>query len=1168
MPTTNLGAAMALRPSDFGPLEFFGDCRVYMRRQALATPEEAQVDRTRGGRTRPCSNPCDGTTAMQDGIQFEKDVMAALRRGHEDRVIELRCMDQQGACTSREHCASFTALEECLCRAHETRSPIDHWFAQVHVWPLSDVTMIGLAADSNGLDLRAGYADLIHVKRTAGEDGKVTVKVIDIKYSASSKRSHKRQIALYVLYLRNTLSANALDAVSAWLGSVWLPKVHPDRQTAIKAKREAPPSFASVSEGVHQVDFDVCASAEEVSRYLRDTLSFTVGDGWRSKNSDNDWSRLYEDIEDLWRFNPACKQCHYLRDCEAAARGRAPAVREDLSPSFVLPHHPSLGDRGANWKKLFALTLMDADTGAEWSFDTTTKTSTDQQRQLLSISQLVLRVAFPDDTRPPVQLRLPGEEKEFTDLLWDLCKEGWECLVGSKLNKEQLVQLLYLCDVGGREYWNENVIAMRGAFNSPHPDVLMDNVFVFDDMFNVLIQMARKGWECVMTTADRVSVLSALEGGRQWDGRRPSDEPVAPEELLQASRTLLSLFPSTTHPFLWIRRNSTCRSAAQGSSYVGSRTQDNSVNRFADVTAFMTNHLRYTYLKQKTDNKAKKYNEAFAVVTRDTGDLVGTHPFEFADRATDEANVLDLLDSEAKRQFSCTVVDSVGKSRKAHVRMSSDRTGSARNALLLSIEDGPRQLRRAENLLVLPNAPYLDHLPTIGNEFLLWASTRYLTLLRRLASAPGDGRRPETGLQLPHITERFTVSGHPASDAQRRVLDHVCSRAPVTVVWGPPGTGKSATLAAVIQVLRLKCPSLRILVSAVTNNAVEVLAELLRRNGVEGVTSLANVRAYRNDTREGCVVLGTFYAVYSKIVRQESAATPFDVLCIEEASMYPVMMAALVSQLLVPERHKIILAGDLLQLQCIVADVSDHFLVRERQWQYLCGSVLQAFFTGDIQNPLQELSQLHNFLAREGLPDHVVQLTVCFRATPSLVNLISYLYPSGLTSHREQSAPASATDSSAVEVRIVPREKTEHHFVAELVAELCNSQPGLDIFVCCPHRCQRRLIKPCCEGLKGSVRVDTTECMQGAESDVVVLCYGEDAKMTTDFAFQLFRMNVAISRARSKVVLVLDAAKYTELRYQPRGAAPFSVRNRNALPREGWALLQEVASRGILIEKH
>jgi DNA replication ATP-dependent helicase Dna2 len=132
------------------------------------------------------------------------------------------------------------------------------------------------------------------------------------------------------------------------------------------------------------------------------------------------------------------------------------------------------------------------------------------------------------------------------------------------------------------------------------------------------------------------------------------------------------------------------------------------------------------------------------------------------------------------------------------------------------------------------------------------------------------------------------------------------------------------------------------------------------------------------------------------------------------------------------------------------------------------------------------------------------------------------------------------------------RSSEEANLVADLVYDL-RTQHGIDpaeIAVLAPFRAQVRLIRSAIQRrgvpMGEAVVVDTVERMQGQEREVVLisLAVGDPDTLSTRaaFFFSTNRLNVAMSRARSKVVLVAARGAFAGLPMDPdslRAASKF-----------------------------
>ena len=95
------------------------------------------------------------------------------------------------------------------------------------------------------------------------------------------------------------------------------------------------------------------------------------------------------------------------------------------------------------------------------------------------------------------------------------------------------------------------------------------------------------------------------------------------------------------------------------------------------------------------------------------------------------------------------------------------------------------------------------------------------------------------------------------------------------------------------------------------------------------------------------------------------------------------------------------------------------------------------------------------------------------------------------------------------------------------VRKLSSDKMGKEVFVVTPHHAQRRATDAALSmlGLQGEeVLVETVEKMQGQERDMVVAMYGymcpDQIGEELDFLFDARRLNVSLTRAKAKAILI------------------------------------------------
>jgi hypothetical protein len=411
----------------------------------------------------------------------------------------------------------------------------------------------------------------------------------------------------------------------------------------------------------------------------------------------------------------------------------------------------------------------------------------------------------------------------------------------------------------------------------------------------------------------------------------------------------------------------------------------------------------------------------------------------------------------------------------------------------------------------------------------------------------------------------FTPSQRAAYEAIRRQR--------VTAVWGPPGAGKTHFLAtAIIGLASAHAQAgepFRVLVTAYTHAAIEnLLRKIAQRHqelqgaGVElrlskakywqGLASPVDIVAedeMADWLQQGeQAVLGA--TVYSCLKNQEDMEG-FDLVVIDEASQVRVPEAAIAVHA-VADTGRLILAGDHLQLPPIVAGVYPGTPPGE---PLLHRSIFEAVYPRSVgdTSPIQRESRifrplLENFRMNDVLTsfsahllygsgyhcvsDEVASRRLAFRVGRDLDPLVSACL--------DPAFPLVVVILDGI--RAARANPVEADLVAQLVTSLrsglraANGRPYADdacffrhgVFVVSPHHAQIRAIQQALATQRSwetTPFVDTVDKMQGQEADAVVVSYGvadpEFALREAEFIYGLNRLNVAITRARTKCVLCL-----------------------------------------------
>lgn len=492
--------------------------------------------------------------------------------------------------------------------------------------------------------------------------------------------------------------------------------------------------------------------------------------------------------------------------------------------------------------------------------------------------------------------------------------------------------------------------------------------------------------------------------------------------------------------------------------------------------------------------------------------------------------------------------------------------------------------------------PFKENKPTAGERFLLYERfTDFTTdgvvkFLENLDRAGADFFRqflanPEGGAAACPLSRKvaaaadklaagcaFTPSQADAFAAIRRQR--------VTVVWGPPGTGKTHFLAQAILILAAAHAraglSFRVLATASTHAAIENLlrkiAELAesmanqsRRSGRSGkqadsemtVPRIGKAKYWQGAAasvgvvaeadlgewlRDGeWAVLGA--TVFSCLKRPEEVRG-FDLVVIDEASQTRVPEAAVPISLMA-EAGRLVLAGDHLQLPPIVAGVYPDTPAGE---PLLHRSIFEAIWPREGEESQIVRPLLENFRMNDVLTSFAAELLYGpgYRPVDETVARRRLAFKRGrnldplVEACLDPEYPLVLVILDGV--RAAQANPVEADLVAQLVAALrdglCAAEDGPyandaaffrhGVFVVSPHHAQIRAIQRELAGRRQwetTPFVGTVDKMQGQEADAVIVSYGvadpEFALKEAEFIYGLNRLNVALTRARVKSVVCL-----------------------------------------------
>ena len=358
------------------------------------------------------------------------------------------------------------------------------------------------------------------------------------------------------------------------------------------------------------------------------------------------------------------------------------------------------------------------------------------------------------------------------------------------------------------------------------------------------------------------------------------------------------------------------------------------------------------------------------------------------------------------------------------------------------------------------------------------------------------------------------------------------------LIQGPPGTGKTLMLAHLARLL--VADGRRVFVTALTHRAIHNALNKIpqaddsipvckigegRHAGDLNVPNYERFDQSRFGENSGGYVIGaTPFALHSRRL----SGVEFDVVLFDEASQITLPLA--IMGMLAGSKY--IFIGDENQLPPVTA------------------------FSTEEAKPVSIFGYLSG-RGQETMLDVTYRLNDVLTQWPSQTFYRNKLKPSEEAARRRLNLSPEVTrwdlaldpESPAVFLDLchqntTVRSRIEADVVMELILSLfMRDVAPEDIGVVVPYRAQSRLIRSLIRRnlldseLANRLVVDTVERMQGQEREVVIVSFAtasaKFAAQMADFLFQPQRLNVAVTRPRTKLILVgshhmLDADQYDE----------------------------------------
>ena len=352
--------------------------------------------------------------------------------------------------------------------------------------------------------------------------------------------------------------------------------------------------------------------------------------------------------------------------------------------------------------------------------------------------------------------------------------------------------------------------------------------------------------------------------------------------------------------------------------------------------------------------------------------------------------------------------------------------------------------------------------------------------------------------------------------AQDEAVNLAVTAEDFALVHGPPGTGKTYTLARTIRALVDRGE--RVLLSAFTNRAVDNAIEALEEQGFTDIVRWGSETGVREDMqeyrlersgdpreraaalRDASVVAATTAACGSRVLKEQQ----FDAAVVDEAGQLTEPGTFLAANL----ADRFVLVGDHQQLPPVVRAEND---LQESLFQRLIEAYPEAGVMLDKQYRMSQRVQY--FSSREFYDGALRPATgeVAAQRLDDLPGVSTDALPSELRDPVSFVDPDGVADGNTNSI--------EADRVAEVVASF--RRAGVDpddIGVIAPYRAQvaeisRRL---------PDVAVDTVDRFQGSSKEVIVISFVATEDLTSPIFEDSRRMNVALTRAKKALVLVGD----------------------------------------------
>lgn len=346
------------------------------------------------------------------------------------------------------------------------------------------------------------------------------------------------------------------------------------------------------------------------------------------------------------------------------------------------------------------------------------------------------------------------------------------------------------------------------------------------------------------------------------------------------------------------------------------------------------------------------------------------------------------------------------------------------------------------------------------------------------------------------------------------------------LIQGPPGTGKTFMLAHLARLLAAE--GRRVFVTALTHRAIHNALKKINqvdpqipicKVGVEhGLDDLGDISNFKNFSTSGFGDLNGGYVIGATpftLQTQRLAGVEFDVVLFDEASQITLPLA--IMGMLAGSKYVFI--GDENQLQPVTVSFSSE-VAQTSIFNYLSGQGNETML--DVTYRLNDV--LTDWPSRTFYQNEL-------KASDSSAGRRLILSAESTRWDRVLAPEKPAVFVDLCQQNTTVRSRVEAEVVLDLILSLLMRDISPEeIGVVVSYRAQSRLIRSLIrrnlmdEEITKKLVVDTVERMQGQEREIIIVSFATAsasfAAQVAEFLFQPQRLNVAVTRPRTKLILV------------------------------------------------